>query len=64
MLNFSTILMLLSFLMIKTIRKTTCIYVWERLNVGTVPTYKMHHEGTVPTFKMHHVGTIKNQNQL
>ena len=47
----------------------------ERLNVGTVPTFKIHHVGTVPTFKIHdvgtvptfkthHVGTIKNQNQL
>ena len=48
---------------------------WERLKVGTVPTFKthligtvptfkMHDVGTVPTFKTHHVGTIKNQNQL
>ena len=48
---------------------------WERLNVGTVPMFKMQHVGTVPmfkmhevgtvpTFKMHHVGTIKNQNPL
>ena len=32
---------------------------WVQLNVGTVPTFKMHHEGTVPTYKMHHVGTLK-----
>ena len=30
----------------------------ERLNVGTVPMFKMHHVVTVPTFKMHHVGTV------
>ena len=30
----------------------------ERLNVGTVPTDKMHPVGTVPTDKMHHVGTV------
>ena len=30
----------------------------ERLNVGTVPTYKMHDVGTVPMFKMHDVGTV------
>ena len=40
------------------------VFKWERLNVGTVPTFKMHNVGTVPTFKTHHVGTIKNQNQL
>ena len=26
-------------------------------NVGTVPTFEMHNIGTVPTFKMHNVGT-------
>ena len=31
---------------------------WECLNVGTVPTYKMHNIGTVPKFKMHNVGTV------
>ena len=31
---------------------------WEELNVGTVPTFKMHNIGTVPTFKMHNVGTV------
>ena len=30
----------------------------ERLNVGTVPTDKMHPVGTVPTDKMHPVGTV------
>ena len=30
----------------------------ERLNVGTVPTVKMHPVGTVPTAKMHPVGTF------
>ena len=30
----------------------------EELNVGTVPTFKMHNIGTVPTFKMHNVGTV------
>ena len=30
----------------------------ECLNVGTVPTYKMHNIGTVPTFKMHNIGTV------
>ena len=38
------------------------MYVRERLNVGTVPTFKMHHVGTVPTFKMHHVGTLEKYN--
>ena len=28
------------------------------LNVGTVPTFKMHNVGTVPTFKMHNVVTV------
>ena len=28
-------------------------YFRECLNVGTVPTYKMHNIGTVPMFKMH-----------
>ena len=36
----------------------------ESLNVGTVPTFKMHHVGTVPTFKMHHVGTIKKSESV
>ena len=31
---------------------------WKCLNVGTVPTYKMHNIGTVPTFNMHNVGTV------
>ena len=30
----------------------------EGLNVGTVPTFKLHNVGTVPTFKMHNVGTV------
>ena len=30
----------------------------ERLNVGTVPTVKMHPVGTVPTVKMHPIGTV------
>ena len=30
----------------------------EGLNVGTVPTFKMHNVGTVPMFKMHNVGTV------
>ena len=30
----------------------------EGLNVGTVPTFKMHNVGTVPTFKMHNVVTV------
>ena len=29
------------------------------LNVGTVPTFKMHHLVTVPTFKKLNVGTLK-----
>ena len=33
-------------------------FFWEELNVGTVPTFKMHNIGTVPTFKMHNVGTV------
>ena len=32
---------------------------WECLNVGTVPTYKIHNIGTVPMFKMHKIGTPK-----
>ena len=39
--------------------KTIWTY-WECLNVGTVPTYKMHNVGTVPMFKTHNVGTPKN----
>ena len=35
-----------------------CLSKRECLNVGTVPTYKMHNIGTVPTFKMHNVGTV------
>ena len=30
----------------------------ERLNVGTVPTFKIHNVGTIPTFKMHNVGIV------
>ena len=30
----------------------------ECLNVGTVPTYKMHNIGTVSTFRMHNIGTV------
>ena len=30
----------------------------ECLNVGTVPTCKMHNVGTVPMFKMHNIGTV------
>ena len=30
----------------------------EGLNVGTVPTFKMHNVGTDPTFKMHNVVTV------
>ena len=30
----------------------------EELNVGTVPTFKMHNIGTVPTSKIHNVGTV------
>ena len=33
-------------------------HVEEGLNVGTVPTFKMHNVGTVPIFKMHNVGTV------
>ena len=34
------------------------IFKREWLNVGTVPTFKMHNVGTVPTYKMHNVGTV------
>ena len=34
------------------------IFVWEWLNVGTVPTFKKHNVGTVPTFKKHNIGTV------
>ena len=30
----------------------------EGLNVGTVPTFKMHNVGTVPIYKMHNDGTV------
>ena len=30
----------------------------EELNVGSVPTFKMHNIGTVPTFEMENVGTV------
>ena len=30
----------------------------EGLNVGTVPTFKMHNLRTVLTFKMHNIGTV------
>ena len=30
----------------------------EWLNVGTVPTFKMHNVGTVPTYKMYNIGTV------
>ena len=32
--------------------------VWERLNVGSLPTVKMHPVGSLPTVKMHPVGTL------
>ena len=31
---------------------------WEELNVGTVPSFKMHNIGTVPSFKMYNIGTV------
>ena len=34
------------------------------LNIGTVPTFKMHLIGTVPTYKMHHVGTVPTFKKL
>ena len=34
----------------------------EELNIGTVPTFKMHNVGTVPMFKMHNVETLKIYN--
>ena len=42
------------------LQNTVCyhFYFLECLNVGTVPTYKMHNIGTVPTFKMYNVGTV------
>ena len=36
----------------------------EKLNILTVPMFKMHHKGTVPTFKMHHVGTVPTLKKL
>ena len=30
----------------------------EGLNVGTVPTFKMHQEGNVPKYKTHNIGTV------
>ena len=29
----------------------------ECLNVGKVPTFRIHNVGTVPTFEMHNLGT-------
>ena len=37
---------------------------WGPLNVGTVPTFKMHHVGTVPTFKKLNVGTVPTFKKL
>ena len=37
---------------------------WKWLNIGTVPTFKMHLIGTVPTYKMHHVGTVPTFKKL
>ena len=37
---------------------TRSFFYREELNVGTVPTFKMHIIGTVPMFKMHNVGTV------
>ena len=34
------------------------LYVREKLNVWTVPTFKMHNVGTVPTYKMYNIGTV------
>ena len=34
-------------------------FIWKCLNVGTVPTHKMHNIGAVPMFKMHNIGTPK-----
>ena len=31
---------------------------WEELNVGTVPTSKVHNVGTVPKFKMYNIGNV------
>ena len=33
------------------------ILVREGLNLGTVPTFKIHNIGTVPTFKIKNIGT-------
>ena len=33
-------------------------YYWERLNVGSLPTVKMHPVGSLPTVKMHPVGSL------
>ena len=41
------------------ILETTKILLREELNVGTVPTFKIHNIGKVPTFKMHNIGTPK-----
>ena len=35
-----------------------CIFFWDRLNVGSLPTVKMHPVGSLPTVKMHPVGTV------
>ena len=40
------------------LKKTFDFKLREGLNVGTVPTFKMHNLETVPTFKMHNVRTV------
>ena len=30
----------------------------QELDVGTVPTFNLHHIGTVPMFNLHNVGTL------
>ena len=40
------------------VRKKSLFPFWGCLNVGTVPTYKMHNIETVPMFQMHNVGTV------
>ena len=40
------------------LKHLVCLLIREELNVGTVPTFKMHNVGTVPTFKMYNIGTV------
>ena len=44
--------------MVQRSKGTILFYFWERLNVGSLPTVKMHPVGSLPTVKMHPVGSL------